>query len=137
MQGVQSELLAVLQAKACVAAAPCKWAAGEGMKELLAQAKKGADKEAATLMDSAAFISGPLLSWEQQLESVIDQTRCALPLCLQAADVLWLLPVLLACMLLPARVRCGSWWQPAEGCCDVGKSLHAVLPCVKQLSLPP
>ena len=92
MQSVQSELLAVLQANACVAAAPCKWAAGEGMQELLAQAKKGADKEAATLMDSAAFISGPLLSWEQQLESVMDQTRCALLHCCTAA---------LLCMLLP------------------------------------
>lgn len=105
MQSVQSELLAVLQANACVAAAPCKWAAGEGMQELLAQAKKGADKEAATLMDSAAFISGPLLSWEQQLESVMDQTRCALLHCCVAVHAA--AAGMLACVL------CCPWWQPA------------------------
>ena len=117
MQSLQSELLAALQAKACVAAAPCKWAAGEGMRELLAQAKQGADKEAATLMDSAAFISGPLLSWEQQLEAIIDQTRCvALPPA-----------VLSGCRCCPCAVGAAAGMcAPADGCCGARKRLHAM-----------
>ena len=75
MQTVQSELLAALQAAACVAGAPCRWAAGGGMPELLSSAKQGADKQALTLVESAAFISRPLLTREQQVEAIIDQTR--------------------------------------------------------------
>lgn len=75
IRGAQADLLAVFQAKACVSAAPCKWAAGEGMQQLLASARAGADRGAAELMESAEFIGGPVMSRQQQLEASIDQTR--------------------------------------------------------------
>lgn len=40
MQEAQASLLAALQAGACVKAAACKWAQGEGMAAVLAKAKK-------------------------------------------------------------------------------------------------
>ena len=72
MQAVQADLLSVLQSKACVAAAPCKWAAGEGMQQLLAKARPGLDQEATTLVDKAEFIGGPVLSRAQQLEAAVS-----------------------------------------------------------------
>jgi hypothetical protein len=72
---VRADLLAVLQTKACSAAAPCKWATGEGMQQLLAAARSGADAEEAGLLERAEFIGGPVLSAQQQLELALDHTR--------------------------------------------------------------
>ncbi|KAL4856216.1 hypothetical protein ACK3TF_003352 [Chlorella vulgaris] len=75
LQTAQADLLAVLESKACVTAAPCKWAAGQGTQQLLATAKAGADSSSAALLDKAAFIGGPLLSQQQQVDLALDQTR--------------------------------------------------------------
>jgi hypothetical protein len=40
LASAQADLLAVLQSKACLQAAPCAWAAGEGMQRLLTAAKQ-------------------------------------------------------------------------------------------------
>lgn len=75
LQSAQADLLAVLESKACVTAAPCKWAAGQGTQQLLATAKAGADSSSAALLDKAAFIGGPLLSQQQHVDLALDQTR--------------------------------------------------------------
>jgi hypothetical protein len=75
LQTAQADLLAVLESKACVTAAPCKWAAGQGTQQLLATAKAGADSSSAALLDKAAFIGGPLLSQQQHVDLALDQTR--------------------------------------------------------------
>ncbi|KAL4433388.1 hypothetical protein ABPG77_010241, partial [Micractinium sp. CCAP 211/92] len=75
MAEAAASALSVLQSQACLSAAPCKWAAGAGMQQLLDQAKKSAGRqssEAARAFDGAAYISGPVLSRQQQLEAALD-----------------------------------------------------------------
>lgn len=78
MAEAAASALSVLQSQACLSAAPCKWAAGAGMQQLLSKAKKsagGQGGEAARAFDGAAFISGPVLSRQQQLEAALDPER--------------------------------------------------------------
>ncbi|KAL4451647.1 hypothetical protein ABPG75_007309 [Micractinium tetrahymenae] len=78
MADAASSALAVLQSQACLSAAPCKWAAGAGMQQLLSKAKRsagGQSSEAARVLDDAAYISGPVMSRQQQLEAALDPDR--------------------------------------------------------------
>ncbi len=75
MAEAAASALSVLQSQACLSAAPCKWAAGAGMQQLLDKAKKSGGRqgsEAARAFDGAAYISGPVLSRQQQLEAALD-----------------------------------------------------------------